>query len=155
MLFSLYIFNRGGKCLFYREWNRHHRQLDDPVEDQKLMFGYLFSIKLMVKKLSPSPYVVECCRLVCSRVTSRDKEHGVQRLKASDYTLHYYEVASGLRFVLTSDNEAGDLSPVLRHIYSHLFVEYVDLAPLHRAGDVITCKLFSEGLESYIASLDL
>ena len=38
VLFDMYIFNRKGKCLFYREWNRPVNTLhDDPEEGKKLM----------------------------------------------------------------------------------------------------------------------
>ncbi|CAM9371391.1 unnamed protein product [Choristocarpus tenellus] len=46
MIYNLYIFNRKGKCLYYREWNRPQNTLeDDQLEEQRLMFGMLYSIK--------------------------------------------------------------------------------------------------------------
>ncbi len=54
----LYIFNRKGACLYYREWNRPHSTLADNLsEDRKLLFGLHFSLKKLVEKLSPTPYV--------------------------------------------------------------------------------------------------
>ncbi len=55
----LYVFNGKGACLYYREWNRPHSTLaDNPSEDRKLLFGLHFSLKKLIEKLSPSPYVV-------------------------------------------------------------------------------------------------
>ncbi len=54
----LYIFNRRGACLYYREWHRPHSTLsDNPSEDRKLLFGLHFSLKKLVQKLSPLQYV--------------------------------------------------------------------------------------------------
>ena len=46
------IFNRHGQPLFYREWARPlaARNLSD---EHKLMFGFLFSLKQLVAKMSP------------------------------------------------------------------------------------------------------
>ena len=39
-VFNLYIFNRRGDCLYYREWDRKLNTLsDDPSEERRLMFG--------------------------------------------------------------------------------------------------------------------
>lgn len=38
-----------GKCLYYREWNRPQNTLenaDDEGEEQRLMFGMLYSLKV-------------------------------------------------------------------------------------------------------------
>ena len=59
MLRCLYIFTRRGACLFYHEWSRPRNALaGNPEEDQKLMYGLLFSLKQLVKNLSPGEYVV-------------------------------------------------------------------------------------------------
>jgi Sybindin-like family len=49
----LYIFNRAGVCLLYREWNRPLRTLD-PQQDHKLMFGLLFSLRSFTTKIDPT-----------------------------------------------------------------------------------------------------
>ncbi|KAF3328668.1 trafficking protein particle complex subunit 1-like protein [Carex littledalei] len=49
----LYIFNRAGICLLYREWNRPLRTLD-PQQDHKLMFGLLFSLRSFTAKIDPT-----------------------------------------------------------------------------------------------------
>lgn len=57
MIYNLYVFDKRGACLYYREWNRPHNALAAaPEEDRKLVFGLLFSMKQFVEKLSPNPY---------------------------------------------------------------------------------------------------
>lgn len=51
----MYVFNRNGVCLLYREWNRPLRTLD-AQQDQKLMFGLLFSLKSLTAKMDPTMY---------------------------------------------------------------------------------------------------
>jgi hypothetical protein len=73
MIYNFYVFNRKGACLYYEEWNRPQvlilyffgesplEQLsqntlsDDPDEDKKLMFGLIFSLKELVRKMAPKP----------------------------------------------------------------------------------------------------
>lgn len=46
------IYNRQGVPLFYREWSRPVA-VKDMREEHKLMFGFLFSLKQLVGKMSP------------------------------------------------------------------------------------------------------
>ena len=46
------IFNRKGTCLFYKELNRPVAVANEN-DERKLLFGFLFSLKDFVKKLSP------------------------------------------------------------------------------------------------------
>ncbi len=48
----LYIFNRDGVCLHYHVWLRPLTTLS-PHQDQKLMFGLLFSLKSFTAKMDP------------------------------------------------------------------------------------------------------
>jgi hypothetical protein len=41
-----------GACLYYKEWSRPVNTLSDDLdEEKKLMFGMLFSIKILVTKM--------------------------------------------------------------------------------------------------------
>ncbi|RYG68047.1 hypothetical protein EON64_06050 [archaeon] len=41
MLYNLYVYNRKGKCLYYREWSRPLNTLsDDPEEEKRLMYDF-------------------------------------------------------------------------------------------------------------------
>jgi trafficking protein particle complex subunit 1 len=87
MLYNFYIFNRKGKCLFYKEWDRPvNKMADDPDEERKLVFGMLFSLKDLTSKLSPDPQ-------------GNDHLHIV---KTNGFTLHHYQSPTGLMFVLNT-----------------------------------------------------
>ena len=49
----MYVFNRNGVCLLYREWDRPLHTLN-PQQDHKLMFGLLFSLKSLTAKMDPT-----------------------------------------------------------------------------------------------------
>lgn len=57
---SLYVYSKTGSCLCYREYYRPRNPLRDlpPEEDQKLVFGLLFSLKLLVNRMAPTPLCV-------------------------------------------------------------------------------------------------
>lgn len=58
----MYVFNRNGVCLLYREWNRPLHTLN-AQQDQKLMFGLLFSLMSLTAKLDPTARYV--CIYMC------------------------------------------------------------------------------------------
>ncbi|KAL0791734.1 hypothetical protein Bca101_007980 [Brassica carinata] len=53
----MYVFNRNGVCLLYKEWNRPLHTLN-PQQDHKLMFGLLFSLKSLTAKMDPVKLVI-------------------------------------------------------------------------------------------------
>lgn len=57
------IFNRQGTPLFYREWSRPLAAWD-VKEEHKLMFGFLFSLKQLVGKMSPRRSVTPICAVL-------------------------------------------------------------------------------------------
>lgn len=91
-------------------------------------------------------------------VTKMSKEPaaaGLHALKTATYTLHHLETGSGLRFVLNTDNNAGDLRPNLKHLYSGIFVDYVAKHPQFNPvdGSPIRLPAFDARLEEYLRSL--
>eukprot|EP00301_Raphidiophrys_heterophryoidea_P017455 c2745_g1_i1.p1 GENE.c2745_g1_i1~~c2745_g1_i1.p1 ORF type:complete len:159 (+),score=23.44 c2745_g1_i1:52-477(+) len=135
-IFNMYIFNRHGVCLYYEEWRRRQQSTQEPAEDQKLMFGMLFSLKQFVSKLSPDP---------------RD---GVHCCKTPTFKLHYFETLTGIRFVVNTDPNVPDLRETLKHIYSNIFVEFVVKNPLYVLNSPINdCELFQSNLQKYVRSL--
>lgn len=139
MIFNMYIFNRRGDCLFYREWDRKLNTLgDDPSEERRLMFGMLAATNELMRQFSP-----------------RKPNEGLQTLKTNTFTLHYLQTLSGLRFILNTDNDAGDLRPSLRHIYANLWVELIVKSPLYdpKSASPVASPLFDQALENYVRSL--
>lgn len=56
MIYNLYIFNKDGKCIFYKEWHRENTP-DDLEEEQELLHGFLIALKAFVDQTSPSECV--------------------------------------------------------------------------------------------------
>ncbi|XP_039144171.1 trafficking protein particle complex subunit 1 [Dioscorea cayenensis subsp. rotundata] len=143
----LYIFNRNGVCLLYREWHRPLRTLD-AAQDQKLMFGLLFSLRSFTAKMDP---------------TSSDKGNlGVPLLpgqgcsfhsfRTNTYKLSFMESPSGIKLILVTHAKTSDLREALRYIYN-LYVEYVVKNPLYVPGTPIKSELFNTNLDQYVKTL--
>lgn len=143
----MYIFNRNGVCLLYREWNRPLRTLNIQ-QDQKLMFGLLFSLKSLTSKMDP----------VCAEKVSL----GVPQLagqgcafhsfRTNTYKLSFMETPSGIKLILVTHPRTGDLRESLKYIYN-LYVEYVVKNPLYNPGTPIRCELFNTTLDQYVRGL--
>lgn len=54
MIYTFYIYNKSGLCIYYQEWYRTRRP-SILEEEQKLMYGLLWSLKSFVLKSSPFP----------------------------------------------------------------------------------------------------
>ncbi len=74
-------------------------------DDAKLIFGTVFSLRNMVRKLGGEDDAFICYR-------------------TAEYKLHYYETPSNLRFVLLTDTGTLSMRNVLHQIYINLWVEY-------------------------------
>ncbi|XP_055828781.1 uncharacterized protein LOC129896828 [Solanum dulcamara] len=143
----LYVFNRNGVCLLYREWNRPLKTLN-PQQDHKLMFGLLFSLKSLTAKMDP---------------TSAEKGNlGVPQLpgqgcsfhsfRTNTYKLSFMESPSGIKIILVTHPRTGDLRESLKYIYN-LYVEYVVKNLLYSPGAPIKCELFNSTLDQYVRGL--
>ena len=129
------IFSRTGQCLLYKECSRPALPRQGEANEQKLLFGYLFSLKDLVKKMSPK------------------KGGSFYACSTNAFKLNYYETASGLRFVMTTDLAAGDMREPLRKIYADFFVETLVKNPLWKNDEEITCPVFTQQLDQYLRTL--
>lgn len=136
MIFNLYVYNKHGVCLLYHEWKRLNLAAGSAAADQKLMFGFLFSLKQIVSKLTPESGMP-----------------GFHACSTNKFKLNYYETATGLRFVLNTDPQSGDMRECLRHIYSNIFVEFASKNPLYAPGDPLDNDIFIQALDGYVRSL--
>ncbi|CAN8178542.1 unnamed protein product [Coccothraustes coccothraustes] len=133
---NLYIFERGGRCLFYSEWHRRRGPGISQEEEFKLMFGMLFSLRSFVAKMSPT-----------------DMRDGFVAFQTSRYRLHYLETPSGLRLALNTDLAVGSARDALQHIYGNLFVELVVKNPLCPPRAPVQSLLFRQRLDAFVRSL--
>lgn len=155
MIYSLHIYTRTGACLYQEKWNASATRAvsyADPEEEKRLLFGLLFSLKEFVFKLAPVDAAVANG---ASDTGTSARMEGMQRYQTNTYTCHQYETPSGLRFVLLTDTQTGDLSAVLRHLYTHIYVECVVNNPLSdvTSAKQITSQLFKVQLKNYMEAL--
>ncbi|KAL9128676.1 MAG: hypothetical protein Q9217_002704 [Psora testacea] len=115
-------------------------------DDAKLVFGTIFSLRNVVKKLG-----------------GPDDNH---------YKLHYYETPTSLKFVMVTDTKTNNLRIVLHQIYVSLYVEYGGLksrtflsikliatvvknplSPIEHPGGLgVNCELFELGVEQFVTA---
>ena len=103
------------------------------LQEAKLMYGMLFSLKSFVSKISPL-----------------DTKEGFLYYKTSKYALHYLETPSGLKFILNTDVNAQNVRELLQQIYSHIYVEYVVKNPMCSMKEPIRSELFKTKLDTFI-----
>lgn len=73
--------------------------------DAKLIFGTVFSLRNMVRKLGGD-------------------DDAFISYRTGQYRMHYYETPTNLRFVLLTDTATMSMRNVLHQIYINLWVEY-------------------------------
>ncbi|KAL0473747.1 TRAPP complex subunit [Neurospora intermedia] len=107
-------------------------------DDAKLIFGTVFSLRNMVRKLG-------------------GEDDAFISYRTAQYKLHYYETASNLRFVMLTDTGTLSMRNVMHQIYINLWCEYVvknPLAPVeHKGGAGVRNELFELGLNQFITGL--
>ncbi|KAI0901937.1 snare-like protein [Annulohypoxylon nitens] len=111
------------------------RRQDD---DAKLIFGTVFSLRNMVRKLGGD-------------------DDAFLAYRTAHYKLHYYETPTNLRFALLTEPGALSMRNVLHQIYINLWVEYVVKNPLspveHKGGEGVRNEMFEMGLDKFIRGL--
>lgn len=108
------------------------------ADDAKLIFGTVFSLRNMVRKLGGD-------------------DDAFISYRTSQYKLHYYETPTNLRFALLTEPGALSMRNVLHQIYINLWVEYVVKNPLspveHKGGEGVRNEMFELGLDKFIRGL--
>ncbi|KAK8081485.1 hypothetical protein PG996_000266 [Apiospora saccharicola] len=107
-------------------------------DDAKLIFGTVFSLRNMVRKLG-------------------GEDDAFISYRTAQYKLHYYETPSCLRFAMLTEPGALSMRNVLHQIYINLWVEYVVKNPLspveHKNGDGVKNEMFEMGLDKFVRGL--
>ena len=142
-LYTFHIFNALGECLYYREWARERPCVDEAIE-HKTLFGLFFTMKDFSRQLDPT------------KTPESDAAKGGNNFYAfttNNYKLHYFETASGLRFLLTTDPGAGDFRTIMHNIYLNLYVEYIVKNPSFEARKPFSSAAFDEALDAFAGAL--
>ncbi|KAL2881147.1 Trafficking protein particle complex subunit BET5 [Colletotrichum sp. CLE4] len=166
VVYSFYIFDRHTECIYSKTWLPAERppsqqppssagtgaapppppsqqlgrrsQVNSAKDDAKLIFGTVFSLRNMVRKLGGD-------------------DDAFISYRTSAYKLHYYETPSNLRFVMLTDTATLSMRNVLHQIYINLWVEYVVKNPLapaeHKGGEGVKNELFELGLDQFVRGL--
>jgi hypothetical protein len=118
-----------AECIYARTWLPSDRPLsstgttsvtngaskpkrrDDNDNTAKLIFGTVFSLRNMVRRLG-------------------GEDDAFISYRTAQYKLHYYETPSNTRFVMLTDTATMSMRNVLHQIYINLWVEYGMLYPL-------------------------
>ncbi|GAO19602.1 hypothetical protein UVI_02063770 [Ustilaginoidea virens] len=144
VVYSFYIFDRHSDCIYAKSWLPSPQPLSrgdaTRSDDTKLIFGTVFSLRNMVRKLGGD-------------------DDAFISYRTGQYKLHYYETPANLRFVLLTDTQSPSMRNALHQIYINLWVEYVvknPLAPVeHKGGEGVRNELFELGLDQFIRGLIL
>ncbi|GAM29007.1 hypothetical protein SAMD00019534_121830, partial [Acytostelium subglobosum LB1] len=137
MIYNIYIFNKSGVCIYYEEWNRK-KPSSNLAEEQKLLFGMLYSLKSFLSKSSPRPM---------------DPSTAFHCFKTTTYKLHFYETLSSVKFIILTDPNTPDLRDELKKVYSTVFIDYVIKNPLYEPNSIIKCELFITHLNQMIKQI--
>jgi hypothetical protein len=132
VVYSFYIFDRHTECIYAKTWQPSpdassaagSRQSDSfpgkapggaiipsrpsptaSSDDAKLIFGTVFSLRNMARKLGGD-------------------DDAFISYRTAQYKLHYYETPANLRFVLLTDTATMSMRNVMHQIYINLWVEY-------------------------------
>ncbi|KAL8843127.1 MAG: hypothetical protein Q9170_000257 [Blastenia crenularia] len=148
---SFYIFDRHAECIYKKKWTprpnskgQQSNGLPDGArqskalsaeDDAKLVFGTIFSLRNMIRKLG-------------------GPDDNFISYRTGHYKLHYYETPTSLKFVMVTDTRTNNLRIVLHQIYVSLYVEYVVKNPLspieHPGGIGVNCEMFELGVEQFV-----
>ncbi|ORY86888.1 transport protein particle subunit bet5 [Protomyces lactucae-debilis] len=142
MIYAFHLFNRQCEPVYTKQWRTSVSTLSR-ADLNKLLFGTIFSLRNLIRKLSP---------------TGQD---GFFSYRTDAYRCHVLETPSLLRFVLITspEVEGTQMLPVLRSIYESLYTEYVvknplSLRDLGALGEqVVGCELFVLALDQFIMTL--
>ncbi|KAK4041066.1 Longin-like domain-containing protein [Parachaetomium inaequale] len=151
VVYSFYIFDRHTECIYAKTWlpptsSSESHAPGGPTttlrpasaDDAKLIFGTVFSLRNMVRKLGGD-------------------DDAFVSYRTAHYKLHFYETASSLRLVMLTDTATLSMRNVLHQIYINLWVEYVVKNPLspveHKGGVGVRNELFELGLDQFIGGL--
>lgn len=152
--FNIYFFDRNGCCLYTQEWTRTSdvKLGSGTVEDEfKNVFGLFFSLKRLTAALDPS-------------TTEKPKLGGMMRIgegclfhsfTTNVYKFHFLESPSGIKIVLNTSPDVGDLREAMSTIYSSIYVENVVKHPLYSPGEPFNYDAFTGVLNKYVKAINI
>jgi trafficking protein particle complex subunit 1 len=125
-------------------------------DDAKLIFGTVYSLRNMVRKLGGED---DRYALVRDNVAEHElTAASFLSYRTSQYKLHYYETPTNTKFVMLTDIKSGSMRLALQQIYVNCYVEYVVKNPLspveHPGGIGVNNELFELSLSQFVVRID-
>jgi trafficking protein particle complex subunit 1 len=96
-------------------------------DDAKLIFGTIFSLRNMVRKLGGTDdrsVPRHKIPLHLGRIANYCHSGSFISYRTGQYKLHYYETATNIKFVMLTDTQTPNMRNVLHQIYVNLYVEF-------------------------------
>ncbi|PVV02104.1 hypothetical protein BB560_003453 [Smittium megazygosporum] len=133
---------------FIDAWKLDHSSSDDPLlEESKLVYGAVFSIRNIINKLRGF-----------DGPTGKNLGQ-FYSYKTKNYKCHYFESLSGIKIVINTDPNASSLQNALQYIYSRIYVEHIVKNPMSdlksRNQRFESNDSFKSELNSYVQSLPM
>ncbi|CAH8611435.1 unnamed protein product [Dicrocoelium dendriticum] len=136
-VYNLYIFDKSGRCVYYREWTKTKQGPSPSADDLKLLRGMIIGLKGFCSKISPM-------------------EPDVTRFSYSTnvYRLHFYESPTMLKIVLNTDNSCAPVHEELETIF-RIYTKFVSQNPVCPSSGGVDSQLFTTMLDGYVESLQI
>lgn len=93
-------------------------------DDAKLIFGTIFSLRNMVRKLGGEDDRSEHLQLYYMTSLANAIVYSFISYRTGQYKLHYYETPTSIKFVMLTDTQSLNMRNVLHQIYVNLYVEF-------------------------------
>ncbi|CEQ41948.1 SPOSA6832_03699, partial [Sporobolomyces salmonicolor] len=132
-------------------------------EEAKLVYGVVFSLRNMVKKLS-SRSVLSLLSLAPPETPltgprmNPSEDESFHSFSTSAYKLHYLRTSTSFHFVLVTSPTSTSLRPLLRQVYTGPFTEFIVRNPLAELDTAsgrrgIDNAAFRQAVEKLIATV--
>jgi trafficking protein particle complex subunit 1 len=133
-LYSFFVYNKFGDCIYHAEWNRSAPSLGEG--EKSLVAGLVYTLQHFSSQLS-------------STVSG-----GLKSMTTPYYRLHYLETMTKYRLVLTTD-VAFDVNvgqQLLRNIFEQVIVEWVVKDPgyKHEDGNLAVSPFLAQKLKEFL-----
>ncbi|EPY33438.1 trafficking protein particle complex subunit 1 [Strigomonas culicis] len=134
-LFCIYIFNRYGDTIFYKQWKRPRSV---PEGEGSLVGGFIYTLQHISSQMSTTG------------------TGGLRAVQTPFYKLHYFQTLTGYRVALLTDKDMNTAfaQMVLAEMFKGPFTSCVTKCPTytHAQGVVISGSEFEEGLDALFRS---
>lgn len=152
--FNLYIYNRQGACIHYQEWHRPKSVKEgagSETDDQKQMFGLFWTLSNFCATMNPR----DTAKLALGQPRKIGEGCRFNSFTANNYKLHFCETPSGLKFVLNTSRDVGDLRDMLTTLYNDAFVDCVIKSPSYVPGQPFVIPAFNLAVDRFLSQRGL